>query len=314
MKDGEYHRPVLLDESIGYLDIRKDGIYIDATYGGGSHSAAILKQLSGNGKLFAFDQDPDAQVNMPIDAGEKFTFIAANFRHLREYMNFYQIDGVHGILADLGVSSHQLDVGERGFSYRWDALLDMRMDKSSPISAKDVLEKTPVDALQNMLSMYGELRNARTCAQAIHLARSQRPILTTQDLIRVIQPCIIGNTHSYQAQVFQAIRMEVNDEVRSLEEFLNAATDLLLPTGRLVVISYHSIEDRLVKNVMKGGTPSGEVISDFYGNIQRPYEILTKSPIVPRAEEIQKNSRARSAKLRAGTRLNNKINRNEKST
>ncbi len=297
-----YHQPVMLGESLQALAIKPEGVYVDATFGGGGHSRAILEQLGGNGYLIAFDQDEDAQRNAIDD--ERFQLVAQNFRYLKRFIRLYGHTRADGILADLGVSSHQLDEEERGFSYRFgQTRLDMRMDRSRELTAAFVLNTYPTDDLQELLSRYGELRNARSLAQAIAAARAQKRLQTVGDLLEVAAPLIRGNRHRYLAQVFQALRMEVNDEMGALADFLEQAWEVLRPGGRLVVITYHSIEDRLVKHMMRTGDPEGKPQRDFYGHIFRPYRILYKRPLEPGAEEIEQNPRARSAKLRAGEKI-----------
>lgn len=299
----EYHVPVLAHECVDYLNLRPGGIYVDVTFGGGGHSRLILEQAkNAEIRLFGFDQDEEARANALAD--DRFTFVAANFRHLRNYLRLHGVDRIDGLLADLGVSSHQFDQAERGFSYRFDAPLDMRMGKAADRTAADVVNHYGAEELQAVFGEYGEVRNARTLAQAIAEAREQQEIVTIQDFLSLVDPLVRGNRARYLAQVFQALRIEVNDEIGALTDLLAQATDLLIPNkGRLVVISYHSLEDRITKNFLKTGNAEGTVIKDFYGKIDRPYRILTKKPVLPSAEEIQRNSRARSAKLRVGERI-----------
>ena len=299
-----YHIPVLAGESVGYLNLRPGGVYVDATFGGGGHSRLILERAgSMDLRLFGFDQDEEARANALDDS--RFTFVAANFRHLRNFLRLYGVDRIDGILADLGVSSHQFDAAERGFSFRFEAELDMRMGKeTADRTAADILNNYSAEDLQAVFGEYGEVRNARTLALAVAEARDQAPIVTTADFLRVVEPNIRGQRPRYLAQVFQALRIEVNDEIGALTDLLAQATDLLIPnTGRLVVISYHSLEDRITKNFLKTGNKDGSVVKDFYGNIERPYKLLTRKPVLPDAAEQQQNSRARSAKLRAGQRI-----------
>ena len=295
-----YHDPVLLNESIELLAIKSDGVYVDATFGGGGHSRAILQELGPGGRLFGFDQDEDARANLPGDA--RFTFVAGNFRHLRRFLRLHGVQEADGVLADLGVSSHQFDTAERGFSYRFDAELDMRMNRGGGPTAADILNTYDPEALQAMFGEYGEVRNARTLALRIAEVRSVKPFQRVSDLLEVAESLARGQKMRYLSQVFQALRMEVNEEVTVLEEFLQGALETLKPGGRLVVISYHSIEDRIVKNFLKMGNVQGQVESDFYGNIYRPFELVTKKAVAPSDEEIARNPRARSAKLRAGVR------------
>lgn len=298
----EYHIPVLAHECVDYLNLRPGGIYVDVTFGGGGHSRLILERAGDMDiRLFGFDQDEEAAANALTD--ERFTFVAANFRHLRNYLRLHGVTQIDGLLADLGVSSHQFNQADRGFSYRFDAELDMRMGKTADRTAADIVNNYEADDLQTVFGQYGEVRNARTLAHAIVESRERQPIITIQDLLNVCDPLVRGNRPRYLAQVFQALRIEVNDEIGALTDLMAQATDLLIPnTGRLVVISYHSLEDRITKNFLKTGNADGNVIKDFYGKIDRPYKILTKKPVLPDAAELQRNSRARSAKLRVGER------------
>lgn len=290
-----YHKPVFLKESVDGLVWKPDGIYVDLTFGGGGHSAAILERLQG-GKLFAFDQDQDAAANAE---GLALTFIQANFRHIKRYLKLYGVSKVEGILADLGVSSHQFDVPDRGFSTRFEAELDMRMDQQAQRTAKEVVNTYSERDLHQLLGMYGEVKNAKTLAQAIVAARTNKAIETVEDLKQVLNKFAPkGREAKYYAQVFQALRLEVNDEIKALEEMLEQSVELLVPGGRLVVLSYHSLEDRLVKNMINKGKLYGEIEKDFYGNLELPLKAITKKPLVPTQEEIMGNSRARSAKLR----------------
>lgn len=298
-----YHAPVLLSESLEALQIRPDGVYVDATFGGGGHAAPILNRLGDNGRLYAFDQDADAQANAakaPFSEHPGFVFIRSNFRFLKRQLRAAgaRPGSVQGILADLGVSSHQLDTPERGFSYRFSAELDMRMNPDDERSAADVLNTYSQDDLQRVLGNYGEVRNARTLAQACVQQRERSPFRTTGDLVALCEKMVMGERWRYLSQVFQALRMEVNDETGALEEFLKDATEMLATGGRIVVITYHSIEDRIVKNWLKAGNFEGTPKQDFYGNIERPFQLITKKPIEPNPEEIKENPRARSAKLR----------------
>ncbi len=295
-----YHIPILAKESIEALAIKKDGVYLDATFGGGGHSRLILNELGEKGRLFAFDQDDDSLRNLIDD--ERFTFNHHNFRYIRQFLRLHGVKQVDGILADLGVSSHQLDEAERGFSFRFEADLDMRMNRSDETTAATVLKTYSADALQQVFGEYGEVRNAKSLAQKIVQGREHRPIRTIGDLLGIIEPLIRGHRHRYLAQVFQALRIEVNDEMGALQEFLEATLEVLKPGGRLVVISYHSLEDRMVKNLLKTGNVEGEVVSDFYGKIERPFEQINKGIITPSEEEMAENSRARSAKMRIGLR------------
>ena len=294
-----YHNPVLLRESIDALDIKEDGVYVDVTFGGGGHSKEILSRLGENGKLFAFDQDPDAQANKIDD--DRFVLIAENFRHITRFLKFYRVNKVDGILADLGVSSHQFDAAERGFSTRFDADLDMRMDQKSNLSAKQIIKNYSEEQLADVLFLYGELRSARALAKTIVEARIEQKIETSFQLKEVLKRHLPkAKEHKILAQIYQAIRIEVNQELEVLKEFLNQIPDLLNDTGRLSVISYHSLEDRLVKRFIRTGLFSGEPNKDFYGNTNEPLKKVGKL-IVPTQVEIKNNNRARSAKLRIAT-------------
>ncbi len=295
-----YHEPVLAEESIEALAIKKDGAYVDATFGGGGHSRLILNELGDKGRLYAFDQDDDALRNLIDD--ERFVFNHHNFRFVRQFLRLHGVKQVDGILADLGVSSHQLDEAERGFSYRFDAELDMRMNRQDERTAADLLNSLSATELQQMFSEYGEVRNARTLALKIVQERDVKPIRTVGDFLLLVEPLIRGFRGRYLSQVFQALRIAVNDEMGALQTLLEASLDLLKPGGRLVVISYHSIEDRLVKNFLKTGNVEGEVKKDFYGQIERPFDHINKGVITPSEAEIARNPRARSAKLRVGNR------------
>ncbi|MEM7102591.1 MAG: 16S rRNA (cytosine(1402)-N(4))-methyltransferase RsmH [Bacteroidota bacterium] len=296
-----YHDPVLLSESIEGLEISQNGVYVDATFGGGGHSKAILNAIGQEGRLYAFDQDEDAANNRIGD--NRLIFILANFRHLKRFLKLNGIRKVNGILADLGVSSFQLDKPQRGFSYRYEAKLDMRMDKEGPLTAADIVNTYDAGQLQQLLSKYGEVRNAKTVAQALVSATATKKIKTTGDLLMILDPLVRGNRARYLAQVFQALRIEVNDEMGALEDFLSQSLEVLQPGGRLVVISYHSLEDRMVKNFVKKGTFDGQVIKDDYGNIYRPFKEVVKKTILPSQAEIDQNPRARSAKLRIAEKL-----------
>ncbi len=291
-----YHDPVMKTECLEALGLHPNGIYVDVTFGGGGHSRGILETLDGSGTLFGFDQDPDAEANVP--QAQNFVFVAANFRHLKRYLRLNGVRQVDGILADLGVSSHQFDEAERGFSFRFDAELDMRMNQGAGKSAADIINSYGKDELVSILSRFGEVRNAISLADRIISERDLRKIVTTGDLISVIDPMVRGKRNKYLAQVFQALRIEVNQETEVLEDLLKQSLEVLKPGGRMVVISYHSLEDRMVKNFFKSGNVEGEQVKDFYGNIDRPWKIITKKAVEPTSEEIEKNPRARSAKLR----------------
>ena len=292
----QYHKPVLLQSSLEGLNIKPDGVYVDVTFGGGGHSRALLDRLNENGRLFGFDQDPDAIKNKIEDT--RFSFIAANFSHLTQYLKFYKIKDVDGILADFGVSSHQFDTGERGFSIRAEARLDMRMNQTQELDAYTLINEYDEAALSDLFFNYGELRNAKILARNIVLARSEKPIVTTQDLITIVRPLVPERIENkILAQLFQAIRIAVNNELKVLQSFLIQAVDALKPGGRLVCISYHSLEDRLVKRFFQSGNFNGELKKDFYGNPLVQLERIGKL-IVPTEQEIKENGRARSAKLR----------------
>lgn len=294
----EYHKPVMLRECIDALRINPEGIYVDLTFGGGGHSVAILDQLSG-GKLFAFDQDPDAAENAKPLLGDKFEFIAANFRHFSKYLRLNGVKLVDGILADLGVSSHQINEASRGFSTRFAAELDMRMDQNKAISAAKIVNTYSESDLIHVLSAYGEIKNARTLAAAILSTRVSQPIGTTTELNEIARPLARrGRENQYLAQLYQALRIEVNDEMAALRDMLQQTAELLNDRGRLVVMSYHSLEDRLVKNFMGTGNFKGKPEKDFFGNLLRPLNPVTRKPIVASAKEVSINNRARSAKLR----------------
>lgn len=297
----EYHQPVLAKEAIEALNIDPQGIYVDATFGGGGHSSLILKQLGEKGKLLGFDQDEAARQNIPAD--ERFLFVQQNFRYLKRFLRLHGIREIDGILADLGVSSHQLDMAERGFSYRFQADLDMRMNQQAERNAADILNTYSEQQLQQIFSDYGQVRNARTLAQEIVRARATRPFKRIDDLMSCLDPLIRGQRLRYLSQVFQALRMEVNEEVSVLEEFLHQSLEALRPGGRLVIIAYHSVEDRLVKNFLKWGNSIGKPQKDDYGHIERPFHLITKKPVEPSEQEIKWNSRARSAKMRVGEKV-----------
>ncbi|HEY9169260.1 MAG TPA: 16S rRNA (cytosine(1402)-N(4))-methyltransferase RsmH [Lutibacter sp.] len=295
----EYHNPVLLKESIDGLNIKPDGVYVDVTFGGGGHSKEILNRLNEQGKLFAFDQDEDAQRNVIDDP--RFTLIPQNFRFIKRYLRFYGIKKVDGILADLGVSSHQFDEAERGFSTRFDADLDMRMNQSGALSAFEVVNKYDEEKLANVLFNYSELRNAKDIARRIVEKRSEEKIKTSFQLKEVLAAFAPkSQEHKVLAQIFQGIRIEVNQEIEALKEFLLQVPELLNENGRLSVLSYHSLEDRLVKRFIRSGLFEGEPVKDYYGNFTVPLKKVGRM-VVPSFQEIKKNSRARSAKLRIAT-------------
>lgn len=296
-----YHVPVLLHESINGLEIKPNGTYLDLTFGGGGHSTEILKHLK-KGKLIAFDQDEEALKNAIDD--KRFTLIRGNFRFFRNFLRYHKISSVDGILADLGVSSHHFDSPERGFSFRFEGPLDMRMNQKAKLSAKEVVNNYSPEDLTKMLTLYGELPNARRIAFAILKSRDQKQIDTVEQLFELLKPMFPQTTQNKMlAQVFQAIRIEVNREMEALEQMLINAHKCLEKDGRLVVISYHSLEDRLVKNFFKSGNFEGDVAKDFYGNTSSPFEQINRKVIVPSEEELKINSRARSAKLRIGRKV-----------
>jgi len=296
-----YHRSVLLDETIKALAIRPGGIYVDATYGGGGHSKAILKNLSG-GKLLAFDQDEEAIQNKIDDP--RLIMVNNNFRYLRNLLKLYKLYPVDGILADLGISSHQIDQAERGFSTRFDGTLDMRMDRRKNQTAEEIVNKYSEEELREIFRNYGEIRNAGRLASLVVSTRKKKHIQTTQQLKEISGTCAErGKENKYLAQVFQALRIEVNQEIPSLKEFLKQASDALKPGGRLVVIAYHSLEDKLVKNFFRSGNVDGVIRKDFYGNVLSPLKVITRKAIVPKDEEILENTRSRSARLRIAEKL-----------
>ena len=297
----EYHQPVLLNETLDGLDINPNGIYIDVTFGGGGHSKAILQKLK-NGRLFAFDQDADALSNSIDD--ERFVLINQNFRYLKKSLRLHGITEVDGVLGDLGVSSHQFDAAERGFSIREDGVLDMRMNQSQPLCDKQVVNDYEVDDLARVLRKYGELKNAYQMALAIERFREDQKIETTSDLKEAVKKNMPPHkSNKILAQLFQAVRIEVNEEITALEEMLLQSVEILKLGARLLVISYHSLEDRLVKNLIKKGKFEGDVDKDFYGNAQLPLYAINRKPILPATQEIEQNSRARSAKLRIAEKV-----------
>ena len=304
-----YHVPVLLEESVGGLDIKPDGIYVDVTFGGGGHSREILRHLGPQGRLFGFDQDEDAERNIVDD--ERFTFVRSNFRYLRNWMRYYGVEQIDGLLADLGVSSHHFDDETRGFSFRFDAPLDMRMNKRSGMTAADILNDYSEEQLADIFYLYGELKNARRIAATIVKARVGKPIVTTNDLLQVLgisdatgqSSMVNGQWKKDAAKLFQALRIEVNHEMDALKEMLSAARDLLKAGGRLSVITYHSLEDRMVKNMMRAGNLEGKVVQDFFGCTASPFRQIGGKVIVPSDEEQQQNPRSRSAKLRIAEKV-----------
>jgi 16S rRNA (cytosine1402-N4)-methyltransferase len=298
-----YHKPVMLKECIEALNINPEGTYVDVTFGGGGHSMAILENLKG-GRLISFDQDEDAKRQSENIQSRSFTFCQANFMYMKKYLKLNGVTHVNGILADLGISSHQIDSPERGFSTRFDGPLDMRMDQKGGTSAADLLNTYAEADLHKILGMYGEIKNARTAAKMIVQQRVNKPFSRTEDLKAALQPIAPrGKEFKYFAQVFQALRIEVNTEMKALEDFLHQCGEVMAPQGRLVVMSYHSLEDRMVKNFIKTGKVFGEVEKDFYGNEIKPFEAVTRKPVEASEEEVESNNRARSAKLRVAERI-----------
>lgn len=300
----------MLNECLEGLQIRPDGVYVDVTFGGGGHSRAILERLGRKGHLYSFDQDKDAEGNIGSfgkdgKAPENFTFVRSNFRYLKNWMRYHGVKQIDGLLADLGVSSHHLDEEERGFAFRFDAPLDMRMNTRAGKTAADVLATYDENEIAKILAVYGELKQAKRMAQAIVKQRNQKPVLTTGDLLEVLKPFINKKAEKKElAQAFQALRIEVNHEMQALEEMLMQATELLAPEGRLVVMSYHSLEDRIVKNVIRSGHVDGHIEQDFYGRVVAPLKAVNNKIITASEEELDINPRSRSAKLRVATKNN----------
>ena len=315
-----YHVPVLLKESVNSLHIKPNGIYVDVTFGGGGHSREILSRLGADGHLFSFDQDADAENNIFEDRGDakdcsneqkgkrfvddsRFTFIRSNFKFLKNWMQYYGIEQIDGLLGDLGVSSHHFDDESRGFSFRFDAPLDMRMNKRAGKTAADIVNEYDEEQLANLFYIYGELKNSRRIASALTNVRRQKPIATTSDFISTVEPLFKREREKKDmAKLFQALRIEVNHEMTALKEMLMAATDVMKPGGRLSIITYHSLEDRIVKNIIKTGNIEGKVEQDFFGHIDSPYKLINNKVIVPSEEEQSQNPRSRSAKLRIAER------------
>lgn len=297
-----YHVPVLLHESVDGLNIRPGGIYVDVTFGGGGHSREILSRLDTSAHLYSFDQDADAERNLgdahhPLSPN--FTFVRSNFRYLKNWMRYYGVEQIDGLLADLGVSSHHFDDETRGFSFRFDAPLDMRMNKRAGMTAADIVNNYQEEALADVFYLYGELKNARRIAATVVKARGEKPILTTREFINVVEPLFKREREKKDmAKLFQALRIEVNHEMDALKEMLRGAAELLAPGGRLSVITYHSLEDRVVKNIMKTGNTDGKTRQDFFGRIETPFRLINHKVIVPNDDEQQQNPRSRSAKLR----------------
>lgn len=302
MTDNEYHIPVLFNESVQALEIGPDDVVVDVTYGGGGHSREILSRLGEGGTLIAFDQDDDALNNLVDD--DRLVFANANFRFMINFVKYYDLMGVDAILADLGVSSHQFDAGDRGFSIREEGVLDMRMNQNSELTAFQVVNKYPEKELYRVFNAYADLNNVRKVVYSIVQHRRQEAIKTTKDLVDLLKELVKGNKQTqFLAQVFQAIRIEVNDEMGALMDFLEQTVPVLKPGGRLVVISYHSIEDRLVKNFMRSGNFTGDLEKDMYGVVQKPLAVVNKKPIVPTGAEVEANPRARSAKMRIAVKV-----------
>lgn len=298
-----YHVPVLLQESVDGLDIKEDGIYVDVTFGGGGHSREILKRLGAKGRLYSFDQDADAQRNA-IEGDGRFHFVRSNFRYLKNWMRYYGEDHIDGLLADLGVSSHHFDDQERGFSFRFEAPLDMRMNQEAAVSAADIVNRADEGRLADVFYLYGEMKNARKVASAIVKYRAEHPILTTGDLMSAVSN-VMGKEREKKemAKLFQALRIEVNHEMDALRDLLYAATECLAPGGRLSVITYHSLEDRIVKNVIKSGNAEGKISQDFFGRVETPFKPVNNKIIVPSPKEQSLNPRSRSAKLRVAEKI-----------
>ena len=297
-----YHIPVMLEECMEGLQIKPDGTYIDLTMGGGGHTSEILRRLGANGRLYSFDQDPDAMANAPAD--ERFTFVASNFRFVRGAMRLRGVEQVDGILADLGVSSHHFDAKHRGFSFRGEASLDMRMNTRGKRTAADIVNTYDKDALARIFSDYGELDTTWKIANCIERARNVEPITTTAQLVEAVKPCTPPKDEAkFLTKLFQALRIELNGEMEALAMALEQSLKLLKPEGRLVIMSYHSLEDRIVKNFMRSGNTEGRIEKDFFGRATTPFEIVTRKPVTPSNEELEANPRSRSAKLRAAIKL-----------
>ncbi len=297
-----YHVPVLLNESIDGMALKPGGVYVDVTFGGGGHSREILSRLEDGAHLYSFDQDADAENNIVAD--DAFTFVRSNFRYLKNWMRYYGVDHIDGLLADLGVSSHHFDDETRGFSFRFDSPLDMRMNARAGATAADIVNTYEEERLADIFYLYGELKTSRKIASAIVKARQQQAVKTTQDFLQVVEPFFKREREKKDmAKLFQALRIEVNHEMDALKEMLYGATELLAPGGRLSVITYHSLEDRIVKNIIKTGNVEGKREQDFYGRVQTPYRAVNNKVIVPTEEEQQRNPRSRSAKLRIGERI-----------
>ena len=302
MEEKVYHMPALLPEAMEALRIKPDGVYVDVTFGGGGHSRAILERLSPKGHLYGFDRDLDAVSQAFKD--DRFTIVHSDFRYIENFLRFYGVGQIDGLLADLGVSFHHFDTAERGFSFRMEGPLDMRMNRNSALTAATIVNEYDEESLTGLFRLYGELKQARRLASAVVAARGVKPIATTGDLLEVVEPLINQKQRKKElAQVFQALRIEVNSEMDALESLLNAAVRVIKPEGRLAIITYHSLEDRMVKNFLRTGNIRGEENKDFFGRNLAPFKPLTSSPIVPDEAEVETNPRSRSAKLRVGLRV-----------
>jgi len=302
MEEKTYHVPVLLQESIEGMNLQPGGIYVDVTFGGGGHSKEILRQGEESIRLYSFDQDADAERNIVHD--ERFTFVRSNFRYLYNFLRYHNVEKVDAVLADLGVSSHHFDDSDRGFSFRFEGKLDMRMNKRAGITAAEVVNTYDEERLADIFYLYGELKNSRKLASAIVKARSNKQIVSIGDFLEIVKPMFGREREKKElAKVFQALRIEVNQEMEALKEMLQAATEALKPGGRLVVITYHSLEDRMVKNMMKTGNIEGRMEQDFFGRVQTPFRLVNNKVIVPGEEEVNRNPRSRSAKLRIAEKL-----------
>ena len=299
---GTYHTPVLLDESVSALALSKGGIYADVTFGGGGHTREILRRMDPTSRLIAMDRDSDALANAPDD--KRIILVHNNFRFLNNYVKYYGLGQLDGVLADLGVSSHQFDTDERGFSFRFDSPLDMRMNREAKLTAAQIVNSYTAEDLASLFYRYGELDKGRQLARLICSEREKSEIKSTVDLNKVLEPLLPKfSEHKYLAKVYQALRIEVNSEMRALELFLEGLTDIMKPGGRIVIITYHSLEDRIVKNFMKSGSTKGEIEKDLYGRFSTPFRVITKKPLLPAESEISANTRARSAKLRVAERI-----------
>ena len=299
-----YHVPVLLKESVDGLNIGKNGVFVDVTFGGGGHSWEILSRLGADGHLYSFDQDADAEKNAEGFAAEKFTFVRSNFRFLKNFLKYHGVEQIDGLLADLGVSSHHFDDSDRGFSFRFEGKLDMRMNQRAGKTAADVVNTYDEKQLADVLYLYGELKQSRKIASAIVKARQKKAVETIGDFLDIVKPFFRNEREKKElAKVFQALRIEVNHEMDALRDMLKGATEMLKPGGRLVVITYHSLEDRIVKNLMKTGNVEGEEDKDFFGRVNTPYRLVNRQVIVPSDEEMARNPRSRSAKLRIAERI-----------